>query len=214
MEVNGGQGRRSVGYRQRLSAQVHRLRSTIRAENEAAFRRDEAIRLERLEERREEVTHLIEVEFRAARAVRAREDAEARATEVEARRDHVATTIAEQRAERLETHQDEKEQRRTLLEKISADVDGAAAQNRQRMAAEEVARVATCRSDEARREREIADRRAYVDELKDEAEEDRRRLSSETQEACVELRRQRHRSLHAVFSWVDEFTGRYPERTI
>ncbi len=178
------------------------------------FRREEAIRLDRLEERRDEVTHLIEVEYRAARAVRAREEAETRATEVEARRDHVATTIADQRAERLETHQEELEQRRGLLDQISADVDEAAAQNRQRMAAEEGARVAACRSDEARREREIADRRAYVGELKAEAEEDLRRLSSETHAACVELRQQRHRSLNEVFSWVDEFTGRYPERVI
>jgi len=214
MEHNGGVERRSVGYRQHLNAEVGRLRRTIRAENEAMFRSERRARLDRLEERREEVIHLIEIELRAARALSAREDAEARMAEVDRRRDTVASTLASQRDERLELAEEELGQRRQLLDQISAEVDDAASQNRRRIAGDEQDRVASCRRDEERRERESAERRDYIDGLKAETAEDIRRLASETAEACEDLRERRHRALGGLFSWVDEFTGRYPERSI
>ncbi len=214
MEHKGGRERRSVGYRARLSARVDRLRSTIRAENEALFTSERTARLDRLEERREEVTHLIEIEFRAARLENARDDAEARAAEVDARRDTVARSLADQRSERLEIAEEELGQRRRLIDQISSEVDDAASRTRDRIAAEEQARVAAYLRDEQRREREIAARCGYVEDLKAETAEDLRRLASETQTACAELRKRRHRDLDGVFSWVDEFTGRYPERSI
>lgn len=214
MEHKVGRERRSVGYRARLSARVDRLRRTIRAENEALFTSERRARLDRLEERREEVTHLVEIELRAARLENARDDAAARAAEVEQRRDTVARSLADQRSERLEIAEEELGQRRQLLGQISSEVDDAASRTRHRIAAEEQARVAACLADGQRREREIAARCGYIEDLKAETAEDLRRLSSETETACTELRDRRHRHLSAVFSWVDEFTGRYPERSI